>query len=385
MKKISLLGATGSIGTQTVEVIQSHPDKFTLVAMSIGRNTELGLKQIHALKPKLVSVQLKQDYDKLLTEVPKGVKLVYGEEGLKEVAAYHETNILVNSIIGSVGLSPTLEAIKAKKTVAIANKETLVTAGHIVTEEASKNGVQLLPVDSEHSAIFQCLQGERYSEIEKIILTASGGSFRDRNRDELIGVTVEEALNHPNWSMGAKITVDSSTMMNKGLEVIEAHWLFNIPYDSIDVVLHKESIVHSMVEFIDGSVIAQLGTPDMKVPIQFALTYPNRLQLKDKRRLNLADVGRLHFAPPCFERFRCLKYAYDAGKIGGSMPTVLNAANEVAVKFFLAGNITFLQIEEVIERCMQNHDHVKNPSLEEIISVDQETRTFAEVEILKVL
>lgn len=246
-----------------------------------------------------------------------------------------------------------------------------------------KNGVQLLPVDSEHSAIFQCLQGQQKSQLEKIILTASGGSFRDRNRDELIGVTVEEALNHPNWSMGAKITVDSSTMMNKGLEVIEAHWLFDIPYDSIDVILHKESIVHSMVEFVDGSVIAQLGTPDMKVPIQFALTYPNRLQLHDKRRLNLAEIGKLHFTSPCFTRYRCLKYAYDAGKIGGSMPTVLNAANEVAVNFFLSGDINFLQIEEVIERCMQNHDHINAPSLEEIMTVDQQTRQFAKNEMMK--
>jgi 1-deoxy-D-xylulose-5-phosphate reductoisomerase len=383
MKKVSLLGATGSIGTQTLEVIRSHPDKFSLEAFSIGRNIDLGLKQIIEYKPKLVSVQFKEDYDKLLMEVPENVKLLYGKEGLEEVAANNDADILVNAVLGSVGLSPTLSAIRAGKTIAIANKETLVTAGHIVTSEAKKYNVQLLPVDSEHSAIFQCLQGERQLEVEKLILTASGGSFRDKKRSELNNVTVNDALNHPNWSMGAKITIDSATMMNKGLEVIEAHWLFDMAYEQIDVLLHQESIIHSMVEFIDGSVIAQLGTPDMKVPIQFALTYPNRLQLKDKKRLNLTEIGKLHFSKPSFERFRCLRFAFEAGKVGGTLPTVLNAANEEAVSLFLDGKITFLQIEEAIERALHNHTNVSLPSLEEIQEIDKETRVFIRDVMLK--
>lgn len=382
MKKISLLGATGSIGTQTLEVIGNHPDKFCLEAISIGKNIDLGLKQIIKYKPKLVSVQFKEDYDKLLNEVPNNVRLVYGNDGLAEVAAENDAEILVNAVIGSIGLRPTLAAIKAGKTIAIANKETLVTAGHIIIKEAEKFGVQLLPVDSEHSAIFQCLQGERLSEVEKLILTASGGSFRDKERTELANVTVKDALNHPNWTMGAKITIDSATMMNKGLEVIEAHWLFNVPYEQIDVLLHQESIIHSMVEFIDGSVIAQLGTPDMKVPIQFALTYPNRLQLKDKKRLKLWEIAKLHFSKPSFDRYRCLHFAYEAGKQGGTLPTVLNAANEQAVALFLDGAITFLQIEEAIERALNEHQNIASPSLEVIQEIDKETRNFVKKVLL---
>ncbi|OIJ17869.1 1-deoxy-D-xylulose-5-phosphate reductoisomerase [Anaerobacillus alkalidiazotrophicus] len=376
MKKISLLGSTGSIGTQTLEVIRKHPDKFSLEALSIGRNIDLGLKQIHEYKPKLVSVQFKEDYNKLLKEIPKDVQLLYGAEGLEEVAANNDANILVNAVLGSVGLKPTLSAIKAGKTIAIANKETLVTAGHIVTSEAKKYNVQLLPIDSEHSAIFQCLQQENLVEVEKLILTASGGSFRDRDRSELKDVTVKDALNHPNWSMGAKITIDSATMMNKGLEVIEAFWLFQMPYDKIEVILHKESIIHSMVEFVDSSVIAQLGTPDMKVPIQYALTYPNRIKFQDPNRLKLWEVGKLHFAKPSFDRYRCLRFAYDAGKSGGTMPVVLNAANEEAVSLFLDGKISFLQIEEAIERALLAHQNIIFPTLEVIQEIDEETRKF---------
>ncbi len=376
MKKISLLGSTGSIGTQTLEVIASHPDKFSLEAISIGRNIDLGLMQINTYKPKLVSVQFKEDYDKLASVIPSGVRLVYGQEGLEEVAANTDADILVNAVLGSVGLAPTLSAIKAGKTIAIANKETLVTAGHIVTEEARKYQVDLLPVDSEHSAIFQCLQGERVEEVDKLILTASGGSFRHLERSELATVTVEDALNHPNWSMGAKITIDSATMMNKGLEVIEAHWLFQMPYEKIDVLLHHESIIHSMVEFIDGSVIAQLGTPDMKVPIQYALTYPKRLELHGKKRLNLWEIGTLHFAKPSFERYRCLDLAYLAGRSGGILPTVLNAANEEAVSLFLSGRISFLQIEEAIEEALNEYENISSPSLELIQHMDRQTREF---------
>lgn len=265
-----------------------------------------------------------------------------------------------------------------KKTIALANKETLVTAGHIVKEHAQKYDVPLLPVDSEHSAIFQALQGENPKHIKRLIVTASGGSFRDRTRRELEGVTVEEALNHPNWSMGAKITIDSATMMNKGLEVIEAHWLFDLPYDQIDVLLHKESIIHSMVEFHDRSVIAQLGTPDMRVPIQYALSHPERLPFNEAKSLDLWEVGQLNFAQADFERFRCLQFAYESGKIGGTMPTVLNAANEEAVAAFLSGRISFLGIEDIIEKALERHQVIAKPSLQEIREVDKDARKFVQ-------
>ncbi|WP_210363852.1 1-deoxy-D-xylulose-5-phosphate reductoisomerase [Bacillus sp. REN3] len=373
MKKISLLGATGSIGIQTLDVIREHQDLFELVAMSAGRNLELVRKIIPEFKPELVSVQEKKDSETLKAEFP-GVKFVYGSAGLEGTAVFDKADILVNAVLGSVGLKPTLEAIKAGKTIAIANKETLVTAGHIVMEEAKRHGVDLLPVDSEHSAIFQALQGENPRNIERLILTASGGSFRDRMRGELQRVTKADALNHPNWSMGAKITIDSATMMNKGLEVIEAHWLFSLPYDRISVLLHRESIIHSMVEFHDTSIIAQLGTPDMKVPIQYALTYPDRSPLVSGKRLNLAEIGKLHFQEMDFERFRCLRFAYEAGNAGGTMPAVMNAANEAAVAAFLEDKITFLQIEDLIEKAMDSHEITQNPSLEMIQEVDKETR-----------
>ncbi|MCM3759482.1 1-deoxy-D-xylulose-5-phosphate reductoisomerase [Alkalihalobacillus oceani] len=376
MKLISLLGATGSIGTQTLDVVRHHREEFKIVAMSTGKNIDLACEQAREFKPKLLSVQSKDDYEKARHNVPAETKVVYGDEGLLEVATYPESAILVNAVLGSVGLVPTLAAIEAGKTIAIANKETLVTAGHIVTAAAKAHQVSLLPVDSEHSAIFQALNGENKREIEKLILTASGGSFRDLSRDELKEVTVEQALNHPNWSMGAKITIDSATMMNKGLEVIEAYWLFDIPYERIEVVLHKESIIHSMVEFVDHSVIAQLGTPDMRVPIQYALTYPKRLAGQSEERLNLAEVGKLHFSQLDMERFRCMALAYEAGRIGGTMPTVLNAANEVAVALFLDKQLSFLGIESVIEQALERHDVIAAPTLEEIKAVDEETRAF---------
>ncbi|MDP4103857.1 MAG: 1-deoxy-D-xylulose-5-phosphate reductoisomerase [Bacillota bacterium] len=375
MKYISLLGATGSIGTQTLDIIKEHSAEFTLVAMSVGKNIALTRKIIKAFQPELVSVQEKSISDTLKAEFP-GTRFTYGEQGLIEVAVYKSANILVNAVLGSVGLNPTLQAIEAGKTIAIANKETLVTAGHLVINAAKRNNVPLLPVDSEHSAIFQALQGENSKNIERLIITASGGSFRDRTRDQLENVTVQEALNHPNWSMGAKITIDSATMMNKGLEVIEAHWLFNMPYEKIDVLLHKESIIHSMVEFHDSSIIAQLGSPDMRVPIQYALTYPDRLPLASAKRLNLAEVGMLHFKEMDFERFRCLKFAYEAGRIGGTMPTVLNAANEIASAAFLQGKIRFLQIEDLVEKALEKHQTMENPSLALIQEVDKETRQF---------
>ncbi|BCB03388.1 1-deoxy-D-xylulose-5-phosphate reductoisomerase [Bacillus sp. KH172YL63] len=372
MKNISLMGATGSIGMQTLDVLRDHPEEFTLTAMSVGKNIEEARKIIKEFSPKLVSVQRKEDAESLTSEY-SSVKVLYGEEGLVEVACHQDAEVLVNAVLGSVGLSPTLQAIEAGKTIAIANKETLVTAGHLVMEAAKKKGTALLPVDSEHSAIYQALQGERKKNIEKLIITASGGSFRDRTREELIGVTVKEALNHPNWSMGAKITIDSASMMNKGLEVIEAHWLFDIPYDQIDVVQHRESIIHSMIQFHDSSVMAQLGTPDMRVPIQYALTYPDRLERKGER-LDLTEIGKLHFEKMDMERFRCLAFAYEAGRTGGSMTTVLNAANEAAVAMFLEGRISFLDIETYIEKAMEAHQIVHRPDLEAIKEIDQQTR-----------
>jgi 1-deoxy-D-xylulose-5-phosphate reductoisomerase len=374
LKKISLMGATGSIGTQTLDVIREHPEEFKLTALSVGKNIDGARKMIAEFHPFLVSVQREEDAEILRKDVPSSVKVLYGEEGLVQVACHQESDLLVNAVLGSVGLYPTLQAIEAGKTIAIANKETLVTAGHLVMEAARKKGVALLPVDSEHSAIFQALQGEQEKNIEKLVITASGGSFRDRTRDELVGVTVKEALNHPNWSMGAKITIDSASMMNKGLEVIEAHWLFDIPYDKIDVLQHRESIIHSMIQFHDTSVMAQLGTPDMRVPIQYALTYPDRLERPGGKRLDLADIGQLHFEKMDFERFRCLGFAYEAGRTGGSMTTVLNAANEAAVALFLDNKISFLGIEELIERALNEHEVIRKPDLETIREIDRRTR-----------
>lgn len=373
MKGICLLGATGSIGTQTLDIIRSNRDQFKLVAIAVGKNLELTREIINEFHPKLVSVQNQADQAILQREFKGISKILSGDEGLIEVAVHPDANVFVNAILGSVGLVPTLNAIEAGKTIALANKETLVTAGHIVMARARDRKVPVLPVDSEHSAIFQCLQGEQQKNIERLIITASGGSFRDKTREELVNVTVEDALHHPNWSMGAKITIDSATMMNKGLEVIEAHWLFDQPYDKIDVLLHRESTVHSMVEFHDGSIIAQLGTPDMRIPIQYALTYPGRTPT-NAAHLDLTEVGTLHFQKMDFNRYRCLRFAYEAGRRGGTLPVVLNAANEVCVQAFLNGQIKFLEIEDLIEWALENHVPTANPDLDTILSVDQETR-----------
>ena len=379
MKNICLLGATGSIGEQTLDVIKAHNDKFRLTAMAFGKNVEKAAEIIEAFKPQYVAAGDERTYETLKqSSFSYTFQMGVGEEALIEAAVFPEADIVVNALVGSIGLLPTLKAIEHKKTIALANKETLVTAGHIVKEHAKQYDVPLLPVDSEHSAIFQCLQGENPKQMKRLVITASGGSFRDRTRQELEGVTVEEALNHPNWSMGAKITIDSATMMNKGLEVIEAHWLFDLPYEQIDVLLHKESIIHSMVEFHDRSVIAQLGTPDMRVPIQYALSYPERLPFDQAESLELWKVGRLKFAQADFERFRCLRFAYDSGKIGGTMPTVLNAANEEAVAAFLSGRITFLQIEDIIEKALERHQVIAKPSLQEIREVDKDARRFVQ-------
>lgn len=373
MKKISLLGATGSIGWQTYDILKEQRNAFQLVAFSSGKNIEKTREMIEALKPELVSVQREEDALTLAKEYPQ-IQFSFGEKGLVEVATHPDSTVLVNAVLGSVGLESTLAAIRMGKTVAIANKETLVTAGHLVMTEAKKYNVTILPVDSEHSAIFQSMNGENPKNIERLIITASGGSFRDKSRAELKHVTVADALNHPNWSMGAKITIDSATMMNKGLEVIEAHVLFDMPYDKIDVLLHRESIIHSLVEYHDTSVIAQLGTPDMRVPIQYALSYPDRMPLHNGQRLNLAQIGQLHFQEMDFERYPTLRLAYEAGRTGGTILTAMNAANEAAVAAFLQGKITFLEIDETIERVMQAHNNILVPDLQTILQVDGETR-----------
>lgn len=372
-KHISLLGATGSIGLQTIDILKEHPEDFNLVAFSAGRNLEKTKEIIRDFEPSLVSVQFEEDATTLKKLFPN-IHFAYGSKGLIDVATHTDASILVNAVIGSVGLESTLEAIKQSKTIALANKETLVTAGHLVMTAAKKYNSLILPVDSEHSALFQSLNGENLNQVSKLILTASGGSFRDKTREDLANVTIQDALNHPNWSMGAKITIDSATMMNKGLEVIEANVLFDVPYDDIEVVLHRESIIHSMVEFHDTSVMAQLGTPDMRVPIQYALSYPNRLPRRNAKRLNLVEMGKLHFVEMDFKRFRALQLAYDAGRAGGTMTTVLNAANEAAVALFLDGRIRFLQIEELIEKVMDQHTIISSPDLETILHVDSETR-----------
>ncbi|MBD7942662.1 1-deoxy-D-xylulose-5-phosphate reductoisomerase [Psychrobacillus sp. FSL K6-2684] len=372
-KRISLLGATGSIGLQTLDIIREHPNKFQLVAFSVGKNIEETRKILNEFHVEVVSVQKEEDALLLQQEYPK-IEVVFGDAGLIQVAAHTNADVLVNAVLGSVGLRPTLEAIKKGITIAIANKETLVTAGHLVMQAAQQYNVPILPVDSEHSALFQAMNGEKKSEVSKLIITASGGSFRDRTREELKSVTVKEALNHPNWSMGSKITIDSATMMNKGLEVIEAHVLFDISYDDIEVLLHRESIIHSMIEFKDTSVIAQLGTPDMRVPIQYALSYPDRLERSNAHRLNLAEIGKLHFQEMDYKRYHALKLAIDAGRAGGTMTTVLNAANEAAVSLFLKEKITFLEIDELIERAMDEHSNVSSPDLDTILFVDSQTR-----------
>lgn len=377
MKKISLLGATGSIGLQTIDIIAKNPADFKLVAFSSGRNIEKTKEIIQLVQPELVSVQLESDALALQKLFPN-VAFTFGNKGLVEVATHPDTTVFVNAVLGSVGLESTLAAIRMSKSIAIANKETLVTAGHLVMAEARKYNAPILPVDSEHSALYQSMNGENPKSIERLILTASGGSFRDKTRAELEGVTVKDALNHPNWSMGAKITIDSATMMNKGLEVIEAQVLFDMPYDNIDVLLHRESIIHSMVEYHDTSVMAQLGTPDMRVPIQYALTFPDRIPLKGGKRLNLAEIGKLHFQEVDFERYKALKLAYDAGRQGGTVLTAMNAANEAAVSLFLQEKITFLQIEDCIERVMQSHNNILLPDLETILAVDSETRKIVE-------
>ncbi|OXS59711.1 1-deoxy-D-xylulose-5-phosphate reductoisomerase [Cohnella sp. CIP 111063] len=377
MKKIAVLGSTGSIGTQTLDVISRRPEDYEVVGLAAGANIGLLLEQVRRFKPKWVSAGTEELAARVRAEAPSDVKVVHGEQGLRQIAGESGANYVVCALVGSLGLTSTLAAIEAGADIGLANKESLVTAGHLVMSRAKEKGVSILPVDSEHSAIFQCLNGEPAKAIKRLMLTASGGSFRDLGREQLKHVTVEDALKHPNWSMGAKVTIDSATMANKGLEVIEAHWLFGLPYDQIDVVLHPESIVHSMVEFVDTSVMAQLGNPDMRVPIQYALTYPDRV-VSPASPLDLLKQGTLHFRPMSFERYPCLRLAYEAGRAGGTATTVFNAANEVAVARFLKGEIPFLAIEDTIERALAKHEAVPSPSLEAILEADAWARREAE-------
>ena len=370
MKTIAILGSTGSIGTQTLEVVRANQD-IRVAALAAGRNIEKLEEQIREFHPKVAAVWEEEDAGKLRTAVADmDVKIVCGMEGLIEVSVIPEAEILVTAIVGMIGIVPTIEAIKAGKNIALANKETLVTAGHIIMPLAKQHHVQILPVDSEHSAIFQSLNGENPERISKILLTASGGPFRGRKRRELEKIQVEDALKHPNWAMGRKITIDSATLVNKGLEVMEAKWLFGVDLDRIQVVVQPQSVIHSMVEFEDGAIIAQLGTPDMKLPIQYALYYPDRRPLGGDR-LDFAVLGRITFEDPDTETFLGLKYAYEASRKGGSMPTVFNAANERAVAKFLDRKIRFLDIYDIIAYCMEQHVPVENPSVEQILDTEQ--------------
>lgn len=378
-KAVSILGSTGSIGVSTLEVIRQFPIAFEVSALACGRNVGLLSEQIREFKPRLVSV-IDEEHAGSLAGLLDGIRpkpeIVYGEEGFCRVAAMAQSDIVVSAMVGAAGLLPTLAAIRVGKLIALANKETLVIAGKIVTDAASQHGATILPVDSEHSAIFQALQGNHPENLRRILLTASGGPFFSLAPEALTRVTPEQALRHPNWSMGRKITIDSATLMNKGLEVIEAHWLFGVPVDNIVVHVHPESIIHSMVEYIDGSVIAQMGIPDMKIPIAYALAYPQRLPVNSPP-LDLFRLQRLTFFPPDVERFPCLRLAFDSCKVGGTMPAVLNAANEVAVSAFLEGHIGFLDIARIIESVMLKHPINGNPDLEDVLAADRWSRVEA--------
>ncbi len=375
MKKIAILGSTGSIGTQTLDVVREHGD-IDVVALSCGRNIGLIEKQVREFKPKLVSVWDEEDAKALKTALSDmDVKVSYGMDGLIEVSTIEEAQILVTAIVGMLGIRPTIEAIKAHKDIALANKETLVTAGHIIMPLAREHGVKILPVDSEHSAIFQSLQGNENNRINRILLTASGGPFRGRKLDELKNIQVEDALKHPNWSMGRKITIDSSTLVNKGLEVIEAKWLFGVDLDQICVVVHPQSVIHSAVEYEDGAVIAQLGTADMRLPIQYALYYPDRRTLSGKK-LDLFELGSMTFEKPDTDTFTGLKLAMEAGRKGGNMTTAFNAANEKAVAMFLDRKISYLQITEIIEASMNNCAFIEKPDVEQILATEQGVYDF---------
>lgn len=379
MKKLAVLGSTGSIGTQTLDIVRERPEEFQITALAAGSNVLLLEKQVAEFRPKLVSLTEEKDARELQERLHLlgiySTEVVYGIPGLTACACEESADMTVNAVVGMVGILPTVAAIRAGKDIALANKETLVTAGHIIMPLVKEYNVRLLPVDSEHSAVFQCLQGAGEQTVEKLLLTASGGPFFGKTKEELGSITVEQALKHPNWSMGKKITVDSSTLVNKGLEVMEAGWLFSLAPEQIEVLVQPKSIIHSMIQFNDGAVLAQLGVPDMKLPIQYAMTYPDRLALSGKR-LDFFELQKIEFYRPDTETFRALSLAYDAFREGGSLPTVYNAANEMAVSLFLERKIGYLQITEILERALDAHTKIKNPTLEEVLSIEEETYSY---------
>lgn len=375
MKKIFVLGSTGSIGVNCLNVISRFKDDFEVSGLTINSNTKLLIEQIKKFKPKVVVVRDENAAKKIYEKIPNGCELLVGEEGLTKASVDSEYDIFMGAMVGFAGLAPTIEAVKRGKRIALANKETLVVAGELVTNLCRENASEIIPVDSEHSAIYQCLIGENLNEVEKLILTASGGPFLNKDKSFFENATVDEALNHPNWKMGSKITIDSATMMNKGLEVIEAHWLFGLSVDKIEVVIHPQSIIHSMVQFVDGSIKAQLGLPDMKLPIQYALTFPERLQ-NDFERTSLPEIGSLTFFEPDLTKFECLKLAFEAINEGGTAPCILNAANEVAVKKFLNKEIKFSHIPLLINKALDRVENCFSPDLETIFEYDRKTREY---------
>jgi len=377
MKKVLILGSTGSIGINTLDVIRQHSDKFSVTALTINTRIDLLIPQIEEFKPEFVVVTNESAAEKLRNKKDINCEVLSGVDGLVSAAANCEYDILLGAMVGFAGLLPTIEAVKRGKRIALANKETLVVAGELITELSLGHNSEIIPVDSEHSAIYQCLVGEKAEQVEKLILTASGGPFFKKSRAELNKVTIKEALTHPNWKMGDKITIDSASLMNKGLEVIEARWLFGLPKEKINIVVHPQSIIHSMVEFIDGSVKAQLGMPDMRFPIQYALSFPKRLK-NDFPKTDFTAIKELNFFEPDLEKFQCLKLAYDALNAGGTAPCILNAANEVAVKGFLKGEISFSKIPVIIDNALEKIENHSSPNLETIIECDKITRKFAE-------
>ena len=385
MKKISIIGATGSIGTQTLDVLRKQKGDFQLIGVSANSSIDKLLHIIDEFNPKYAVLTEKESYLKLkdiFSNKKSNTKILFGVDGLNTIASLPEVDMVVTSVVGMIGLVPTIKAIKAKKDIALANKETLVVGGELVTKLSKENNVKIFPVDSEHSAVFQCLQGNNFDEVANLILTASGGPFRGKTKDQLLNVTVKEALNHPNWSMGKKLTIDSATLMNKGLEVIEAHFLFNLPYENIKVVVHPQSIVHSMVEYRDGSVMAQLATADMRLPIQYALNYPQRKEaVIDK--LDFYSVGNLSFEKPDTDTFKPLKLAYEAGKIGGTMPAILNCANEEAVSLFLANKINFLDIGNILEECMNKFTSQSTYTLDDLLDLEIKVKKYVKDKFIK--
>ncbi|WP_177505401.1 1-deoxy-D-xylulose-5-phosphate reductoisomerase [Anaerosinus sp.] len=381
MKNIAILGSTGSIGTQTLEVVRENADRFAVKALAAYHNDQLLEQQIREFQPELAVLVDEEAANRLQARYKGKTIILSGKKALINAAILESIDVVVTSLVGFAGLEPTVAAIRAGKDIALANKETLVVAGEIIMNLAKEYGVEILPVDSEHSALFQCLQGEEHEKVAKIILTCSGGPFRGRTHEELLSVSIADCLNHPNWAMGKKITTDSATLANKGLEVIEAKWLYDVDYDQIEVVVHPQSIIHSMIEYVDGAVMAQLGVPDMKLPIQYALTYPHR-EVMHSPKLDLFKVATLTFEKPDTETFEALALAYRAGKTGGSMPCVFNAANEIAVNAFLEGKISFLSISKVIKSAMNNHTVIAKPNLADLYQIDAWTRNFAQENLL---